>query len=246
MLAVMPFKPFPPVVKHHRELADFDWMAAIGMLATSLQRVSHCPVRVLTDEATDLRFPIQVCRYATTEQQLMLWNLEVCACFLESPSFSQDTVMLDADQLVYRDLSTWFAYGHDLGILVRQPPPSKRGFPIINGVQFWAHRAKVGLAAFYRRALAVARDLPEKVINWGADTEAIRMLLEPIKRAGVVNRCGLQVDLIESRRISLALSEAQIAAFQRGASPRIKAPVLDFRRFRKIYMQRAFELTVQK
>src|SRR5262245_11495357 len=106
MQVLAPFKPFPPESPLHRACADFDWLAALQMLAHSAALACHCPVYALTDRETHL--PIPTLRYPTTETRLMLWTLEVTRNFLTSSDFDRNTVLLDVDQLVYRDLSPQF------------------------------------------------------------------------------------------------------------------------------------------
>src|ERR1041384_7933234 len=179
---VAPFLPLEPEAPHHLRLAaeSFDWPGAIAMLADSVRRTLGCPFHVITDVAADVT-AAPTLRYETRERRLMLRNLGVGACCVESDDFDRDTVMLDSDQLIVGDLRPWFQLGSfDLGILVRPRPKAMPGIPILNGVQFLAHRGKAKLSTFYRQALAVARTLPEEQIQWGADTEALRILLEPL------------------------------------------------------------------
>lgn len=245
MRIVAPFRPFPLEAPHHVEVAEngFDWMDAIRMMSLSAAEACQCEVRVLTDVDTDL--PFQTFKYHTTQRRLMLWYLEICAAYLESNDFDQDTVMLDSDQLVYSDLSGWFVPYMDLGICIRKPPKGASGFPILNGVQFWSIRGKARLGAFYRRALDIAERLPEEDILWGADTEALRMLLQPLE-VGLHQRDSLTVRLIDSRDVIHALSAGQIRQLQAGTLPRPIRPVLDFRNLRKTFMRRVYEATFQR
>lgn len=241
MRIVAPFRPFPPEAGHHIELADFDWMDAIRMMSESARLACGCDVRILTDFDTELPFP--TFKYASTHRRLMLWYLEIAALYLESDDFDCDTVMLDSDQLVYGNLAGWFSSNVDLGICIRKPPKDAPGLPILNGVQFWSVRAKPRLAAFYRRALEIATTLPEKDLIWGADTEALRILLEPLA-PGLWQREGLAVRLIDSNEIIQALSSGQIRALDAGKLTRPARPVLCFRNLRKPFMRPVFEATL--
>ena len=240
---VAPFRPFPPEAPHHQELAAFDWMDAIEMLSRSVQLSCGVPVQILTDADTEL--PCATLQYATTQRRLMLWSLEVSACYLESDDFDRDTISLDCDQLVYQNLARWFSTGAGLGLLYRTHPPKgdAASFPILNGVQWWALRAKSALAAFYRRALEVAETLPEEQIVWGADTTALVRLLEPLE-VGIIYRAGLTVHLIDSSEVIRALSTVDIRHLESGRWFMPLPAVLDFRNLRKPYMRPVFDATI--
>lgn len=241
---VAPFRPFAPESQLHRELDGFDWSAAIRMLAHSAQLACHCPVSVLTDVDTDV--PIQAYKYATRQRRLMLWTLDVAACYLESDDFDRDTVMVDVDQLIYRDLAPWFTRDVDLVVLIR--PTEKHqaaslGQPLLNGVQWWAVRGRERLAAFYRSALARAQTLPDETIQWGADTEAVRLLLEPLE-VGIHDRAGLRVRMLNADDVLEALTEQQIAWLRQDRMPWPRRAVLDFRWKRKPYMRAVYDATI--
>jgi len=240
---VAPFRPFPPEAPHHQELAAFDWMDAIAMLTDSVRASCGVELRVLTDVDTDL--PCSTLQYQTTHRRLMLWYLEIAACYLDSPAFDRDTIALDSDQLVYQDLASWFASRMDIGIVIRATPKGLPGFPILNGVQFWAHRAKAKLVEFYRDALAIAEQLPEADIVWGADTVALCRLLEPLS-VGMHDRSGLRVRFIQGNDLIEALSLVQIRHLEAGKMQRPTRPVLDFRNTRKPYMRAVYEATIAR
>ena len=240
---VAPFRPFPLEADHHREQADFDWMDAIHMMSTSAARACRCPVHVLTDVDTDL--PFDCLKYETIERRLMLWNLEICAQYLASDDFDRDTIMLDSDQIVLHDLAPRFPEGVDAGILIRPAAKHITGQPILNGVQFWAMRGRERLVAFFRQALVIAKALPEKQIQWGADTDALRVLLEPLS-LGIHQRAGLTVALLESRTVIETFSsvhEKWLAAGTPFAVP--TKPVLDFRNLRKPFMRPVYDAIFQ-
>ena len=181
MRIVAPYRPFPPESDWHRETAaSFDWIGAIGMMRHSAALACGCSVDMLTDVDTVLPFPML--RYQTYHRRLMLWSLEVSACFLASDDFDQNTVALDSDQLIFRSLTPWFQPEADLTVLIRPRIDRSEGLnnmPILNGVQWWAYASRDRLVAFYRRALEVAIGLPEERIAWGADTDALVQLLDP-------------------------------------------------------------------
>ncbi len=243
---VAPFRPFPPEAVHHRALPAFDWIDAIRMMADSAARAGMPLVQVITDVDTDL--PVPCLHYVTHERRLMLWYLEIAACYLESDAFDRDTVLVDADQLIYQDLAKWFAKDADLGILVRTRAPKgdRLQLPILNGVQFFAHRGKPRLAAFYREALARAQTLPEPLLVWGADTVALAQLLAPLD-IGRQTRGDLQVQLIDSNHVLTALSATHVRWLEAGKFERFLQvhPVLDFRgQYRKGFMRAVYEATI--
>lgn len=242
---VAPFRPFPPESDLHQSLGDFDWMEAIGLLAKSARLACHTDLQVLTDVDTTLPFPLL--QYRTTHRRLMLWTLEVCLRYLESDDFDRPTVMLDCDQLIFRDLSPWFMPGVDLSVLVRptEKHTERGGMPLLNGVQFWSPKGKARLVAFYRRALALAEQLPEEQLRWGADQEAVRQLIEPIE-IGYGERAGARVVMLDADRILETLNERHIAAIAEGTMPIPRRSVLDFRWTRKRYMRPVFEQTWQR
>mgnify|MGYP000343710735 CR=1 FL=1 len=239
---VAPFLPLPVSNAHHAALGAFDWMDAIRMLSHSAQRSCGVPVQVLTDLGADL--PVACLRYPTVHRRLMLWVLEVCVQYLDSPDFDRDTVCLDCDQLVHRDLARWFSPQVDLGLLLRSKLQHEDTWKkVINGVQFWAVKAKARLVAFYREALATAETLGEDLIRWGGDTQALRLLLEPMS-IGLHRRHGVRVHLIDAARVSQPLSQAQIDGMAVGRAPRPVAAVTDFRYQRKRFMRQFFDMAV--
>lgn len=241
MRVVAPFRPFPPEIGHHEQFGHDWWMDAIAMMRHSASRACNAKVMMLTDVDTTLPFPCL--QYRTNERRLMLWYLEIACRYLSSCDFDQDTVMLDSDQLVYQDLSRWFRTRMDLGLLVRRRTRSRDAYPIINGVQFWPIESKLKLATFYRAALSRARQLPESMHVWGADTVALTQLLAPVS-IGSHHRAGLRVRLIESDKVSKALSTRMVAALKAKQLQRPNVAVLDFRHTRKQYMRAVFEDTL--
>lgn len=238
---VAPFRPFPLEAPHHLDQPAFDWMRAIREMTASVHATHPgADVQVLTD--VDTALPMPSLKYVTQTRRLMLWYLEVCACYLESADFDRDTIMLDSDQLIYGDLSPWLSSPTELGIMVRRPPKDGPGFPILNGVQFWPLRGKGKLGAFYRQALAIAEALPETDILWGADTVALERLLSPLT-PGLVHRAGLRVRLIWSKDVIAALSGGQIRQLEAGKPIHPACAVLDFRNTRKPFMPVAFAAT---
>jgi hypothetical protein len=235
---VSPFRPFAAESVEHLDLGPFDWVAALEMLQWSVRR--NCPnteAVAITDVDTDL--PVPALSFKTTERRLMLWILDVSLRYLESSAFDRDTVMVSPDMLVLGDLRPWFTA--DLGVLVR-PEQKHRdsGRTVMNQVQWWSHQAKPALIAFYRQALAIARTLPENVITWGADTEPIRQLIEPIE-LGVCVRGGLSVSLIHFGSVMVSLSKANIDRLAMGEPILVGHTVLDFKYTRKQHMRAAFE-----
>jgi hypothetical protein len=235
---VSPYRPFAAESLEHQELGPFNWVGAIEMLQESVRR--YCPKTeavVITDVDTDLSVP--ALSFTTTERRLMLWILDVSLRYLESDAFDRDTVMVSPDMLVLGDLRPWFTA--DLGVLVRpEEKHQQTGRTVLNQVQWWSHAAKRSLVAFYRRALSIARTLPEDVIRWGADTEPIRQLIDPIE-VGVGARSGLRVSQIHFASVMESLSRGNIDRLALGEPLVVTHAVLDFKYTRKHFMRAAFE-----
>lgn len=241
---VAPFFTLPAENHHHQELADFDWIDAIRMLSHSAELACGVPVEVITDASEPM--PLRCIKFQTHHRRLMLWQLEACVRYLQSDYFDRDTVMLDCDQLVYQDLSKFFAANVDLGLLVRPTLKHKDTWKkVLNGVQFWNLRAKKRLAQFYREALARAEQLRPELLIWGADTAALVEMIEPVT-VGLAMRHGVRVEMIDYQRVLEALSEDQIAGMRKGIAPRPIRAVMDFRYSRKLNMRQAYEMTIGK
>lgn len=242
---VAPFRPFPPESDLHKATMDFDWIDAIRMLQASVEHA--CPTarfHVITD--VDTALPLPCLHYATTHRRLMLWYLEVSLRYLESADFDRDTISLDSDQLVYADLAQFVTPSADLVVCIR--PDEKHtnrpaGMPILNGVQVWSHRRKAALIAFYRQALAVAEGLPEDRLVWGADTDALRLLLEPLA-LGLHRRHGLTVHMVDADTVIEPFSTVLKRWMDDGAAFWPSRAVVDFRWKRKLFMRPMFEHTL--
>ena len=241
---VAPFRPFAPESALHQTLSDFDWMDALTMLVDTATRACQCPVHAITDTETVL--PVPTLHYRTSERRLMLWTLEACLRYLESPDFDRDSVMLDVDQLVFEDLAPLRTPNADLTVLVRTTNKHREtGRLILNGVQFWSHSGRKRLVAFYRKALAVARTLPEASIQWGADSEALQILLHPIEIGALVQRDGLTVHFRDATDVLEAFSSAHAVQLAAGAPLVRSRAVLDFRYLRKRSMRPVYERCFQ-
>lgn len=244
---VIPFRPFEPESDLHKSLADFDWIAALRHVIHSARESCQCDVHVLTDIDTDLG-DLPALKYATTQRRLMLWTLDVCARYLESRDCDRDTIMLDVDQLIFDDLALVFDRKADLGVLVRvdeKHAAVEGGQPLLNGVQFWRGKAKKRLAQFYRKALDRALALPESRIVWGADSDAVRALVEPIA-LGVHMRGAVRVQMLEASSVLEAFTDVHQDALNAGTAPRPSRPVLDFRWKRKPAMPHVFDAAFVK
>lgn len=244
MQIAAPFRCGEPESNLHKGLDRFDWMAALRMMAHSAQISSHCPVFAITDRESQLS--IEAKRYDTTETRLMLWTIDVAGQFVESDDFDRDTVIVDVDQLFYRDLSPWFTKGADLTVLVR--PTVKHlngGMPLLNGCMWLSHRSRSRLAVFYARALALAKSLPEPLLRWGADTEAVCRMLEPIE-LGLHHRSGITVHMVDAQTVLEAFSTDQTRWLSEGRLPWPSRAVLDFRWTRKRYMAAAYHATIMR
>lgn len=237
MKIVTPFRPFAPESIEHQRLGPFDWHDAIAMLRASAARFCQCETFVITD--VDHEPPGPAHYYDTTERRLMLWILDVSLRYLESEQFDQDTVMVSPDILVLGDLRPYFVA--DLGLVVRTGEKFKdTNRTILNGAQWWRHASKKRLVHFFHRALAIARDLPEARIVWGADTDPLIQLTAPLVGETRVKRSGLA--FYGHTNLMPSLSSHAMAALERGASlAGCPYPLLDFKYERKRYMRRVFE-----
>ena len=174
MKVISPFHKIVPYKEHHVELVGrFDWLDALRMLRKSAQMRSSCDTFVITDDAD---FPLPHYRYRTEETYLMLWVLEVCLRYMESEDFDQDTVFVSPDSLVMGNLDIFG--GFDIAVSAR---PSKLSNRLMNGLQWWPLASRDKLLAMQRRALDIARGLPENDKLWGADTIPLLELLGPIE-----------------------------------------------------------------
>lgn len=214
---VTPFRPFPIESSSHQELGDFDWLAAIRMLSASVAKHCHCETVVITDVDTDL--PMPSVPLVTTHRRLMLWIVEVSLAYLSSTAFDCDTIMLSPDTIVTADLRRYF--DGDLTILLRTGR-KYRNRPILNAAQWWPVAAKDRLIAFYRDALAQALTLNEQLLVWGADSQCLRDLLEPLK-IGRHTRHGLTVSFVEASSVLRSISKTMLTP-----TPPLP-PIVDFK-----------------
>lgn len=239
MRVVTPFRPFAPESDLHRALGPFDWHGAIQMLRASVRRAMDCDTVTLT--AVDTTVPGPMFRYETTEQRLMLWILEVSLCYLRSADFDDDTVFLSPDQLVFGDLQPWLG---EFTILMRSSTKYQE-HPILNGVQFWPLARKRALIDFFARALTIGRTLEEDFQRWGADTEPLRRLLQPLTPGLVVVEGHTTVRVVEADDVLQAFTSRMADDLTlRGHATRPTRAVLDFRFLRKRYMRAYFERTL--
>jgi hypothetical protein len=126
-----------------------------------------------------------------------------------------------------------------LGVLVRTHPKHVRK-PILNGMQWWRHRAKRALCEFYDSALEIAQTLPEPLQRWGADTEPLRLLLDPISE-GLHRRHGLDVAMMPSGSIMESLTTNMVIAMHRQGTAWPHVPVVDFKWKRKWHMREYYD-----
>lgn len=222
---VSPYRPFAPESSAHRLLGPFDWVGALRMLQASVERHGY-DFAAITDTTTALSVPSIA--LPTTATRLMLWILDVSVRYLESEAFDRDSVMVSPDSLVMGDLRPYFA--GDLSILVRTHRKYTNR-PILNGAQWWPVRSKDKLIGFYRETLAIAQQLPENLITWGADSESLRMMLEPVA-VGVHHRHGLQVSMLEARSVMVPSPHSRRP---------VSAPIIDFKYLRKQSMATYFD-----
>jgi hypothetical protein len=215
----------------HQQLGPFDWPAAVETLRASVTRACRCETVVLTESGWVGGGPVYA--YATREPSLMIWILEVTLRYLKSDAFDRDTVMVSPDMLVLGDLRPWFTA--DLGLVAR-PGQKYIDKPLLNGLQWWAHRAKASLVRFYERAREMATRLSVESKVWGADTEALLDLVRPIG-LGTVDRSGLNLRFIDQAEVIHECSSHDVDALAAGlVPPRHRQPVVDFKYLRKRYL----------
>lgn len=230
MKIVSAYKPFEAVVPSQE---GFDWLAALKMLAHSAKVYSHCETYAITDQA----LPVPHYRFETKETQLMLWILEVSIAYIESEHFDQDTVFLSPDSLVRCNLLDGFDGSH-LGVMVR-PADKYKERPLLNSLQFWPVAAKHKLAAFFRRCLKIARELPEDEKRWGGDTTPLVMLLSPIE-ADMTARAGMVVRQWPYKDWLHTIGSGDMNALDSGEPVRNRRAVIDFKASKKRYMARYY------
>lgn len=231
---VSPYRQQAPESGAHVKLGAFDWTGALAMLSASAARFD-CETVALTDETTDVG-ALLVLRYPTAEPRLMLWILEVSLAYLSSPDFDCDTVFVSPDSLVVGDLRRRF-YG-DLSVLVRHAEKYRNRRPILNSVQWWPVGSKRKLIAFYAQALEMARALPSGMLRWGADCEALRVLLAPLA-PGTHRRAGLSVSMPEATIALQTIDDWTVARLEAGRAVGLPGPttlVVDFKGRRKLWM----------
>lgn len=237
MKAVAAFRPFAPEPgSPNADLGPFDWIQALKMSAASVERSCGAPHFALTD--LDTRLPVQAYQFETTHRRLMLWILEVSLRYLESAAFDDDTVFMGADVLALQDLR--FGFAADLGYIARA---AKFPDPVLNSAQWWSVAAKPRLIAFYRAALAIAEELPDETIRWGADTVPVAQLLAPAV-VGPSERAGLSAYGWPEEDTIVPLMSVDIWRLDLKIPTVLHdAPLLDFRSLRKQHMARYYKRT---
>lgn len=234
---VTPFRPFEPESAEHLALGQFDWVGAIEMLRESVRRSNRCETVAITDADTALPGP--TFQYTTRERRLMFWILEVSLCYLAGPHFDRDTVFVSPDSLVFCDLKRWFA--GDIGMVIR---PEHDARPILNGLQWWPFASRTRLVQLFTDALAAAKQMPEDVQVWGADSEPFRKLLKPLYAGCGPRKFHIVANLIDSRHILHPLTSQAIAALEAGQQVDPPDAVVDFRFLRKQHMRAYYDATI--
>jgi hypothetical protein len=240
---VTPYRAFAPESEQHLALPAFDWLSALRMVSHTARLSNGVPVTVLTDTTTQV--PIASLRYDTTHQRLTLWLLEIRLRYLSSPDFDRDTVTVDADELIFGDLSPWFQTKAGMTVIIRTEDKHMQpgGWPLLNGVQWWKVRRKAALVSFYERALRLAEQMPEDRIKWGSETDAVRHLLDPLVY-GQHKRAGLRVDMVPVEQVVETFSSGHIQRLGAPDFPKPTRPILDFRWTRKQHMRAAYDALV--
>ena len=237
MRIVVTYRPFKPESDIHQAL-PFDWVGAMTMLADSARRTAGLEVYCLTDETTQL--PVPAFRYRSSESRLMLWIIDAWAQYLASADFDDDTILLSPDMLVLGDLQRHVQVA-DLGIVLRLDEKFGDVMPLLNGVQFWRQKGRDQLANFFRIVHARASTMPEEMIRWGADTQAMLELLAPL-RFGYSFRAGLKVYSYDAATLVRPLRAVDIRRMDAGRPRKpTTEPIIDFRSMRKAQMARYYE-----
>lgn len=237
LLVVAPYRAMPAESASHKRLGPFDWVEAARMLRISVAESCRCETVILSDDETPVGTS-PVLRFPTSEPKLMLWILEVSLAYLHSDAFVCDTVFASPDTIVRGDLRRYFR--GDLTLLTRSNP-KYAARPILNALQFWPVRSRDALIEFYTQALAIARALPEDAQRWGADSEALRVLIAPIE-LGLSLRGGLRLACLEASTVLYPIQSSMVTRLQtkRRLAPH-PAPVVDFKGQRKQWMRMYFE-----
>lgn len=239
MRVVSAYRQMVPESGHHRRLGAFDWPAALAMMAASVTRSCDCETIALSDTTTDVG-ALPALRYTTAEPRLMLWILEVSLAYVSSNDFDRDTVFVSPDTIVRGDLRPYFR--GDVTILVRSAPKYLKK-PILNAAQWWPVASRARLIHFYTEVLRVARELPDNIIQWGADSESIRRVIEPIQ-LGIHDRVGVRVHQCEARTVMYSIQPDMVERLETGrASVATALPIIDFKGQRKLWMTRYVEAT---
>lgn len=236
MKIVSPYRPIEPYMPFHIELAKsgFDWLKALAMLRHSAASRASVETFAITDSV----LPVPHYRYETNEPSLMVWIVEVSSAYIESTAFDQDTVMISPDALVLDRLDVFG--GFDVGVIARQDKFAN-SHPLLNGLQFWPIASKEKLIVFYREALRIARNLSDAYKRWGADTQPLVQLLQPIVQ-GLHNRNGLVVKMFMHGRLMRTIGVLEKRALKAGFSvPSNRCTVLDFKARNKRYMEPYFK-----
>lgn len=239
MRIVSPYRPFAPESDEHQMLGAFDWVGALQMLGVSAERTCGLKTVALTDVDTDL--PVPSFQYVTRHRRLMLWILDVTLRYLDSDDFDQDTILVSPDSLICGDVGYWFAPKADLSLLVRNVKFQEVDRPILNSVQWFRVASRRKLVTFYQRALAIAETLPDATIRWGADSEPLRQLLEPLAH-GIQKRSGMIIDCIPAPWVLESVSQSRLVQVAEGTWVPPTRAVLDFKATRKHAMATCFDL----
>lgn len=239
MKAVTPFKPFEAESSAHQRLGPFDWIDAISMLRVSVAKSCKCETFVLTDQSSAV--PGEAHRYPTRHNRLMPWLLEINLRYLESDDFTDDTVLLSPDMLVYRNLRGWFKA--DLGIIARLSKKFRANRNLLFGVQFWRPSGRKALIRLYRDALAEAESYSEDLLKWGADIEPFYSRLHP-EKYGTHQRGDLSVHFIGETSLMLSINDVDRTALDQAKPVHPGAPIIDFRYLRKHWMRPYFDATL--
>lgn len=214
------------------------------MVTASAKSTNRCDVKVLTDQTTDV--PGEVLRFNTKHTRLTLWLLEIRLAYLKSESFDLPTVFVDADMLIFKDLSPWFTKKTAVALLVRTPGEYEGEWPLINSVQWFNPKKRDQLVEFYEEALKRARAMSEDQIRWGAETNAVLSLIEPLEYGFHRRWNQVGVTMIRHSDVLQKFNSHDIAQTELGVCPWPQGAIFDFRWTRKQYMRACYEQTLLK
>lgn len=108
------------------------------------------------------------------EPLLMNWVLAAQLLYIESPFFTQDTVLFSPDALINKPLEPVFRQGFDVAVTDRV----SKICPINNGVIFIKPENKKRIAAMWRKCLEICKSYPQEKQEWWGDQQSLYDFLQ--------------------------------------------------------------------